>query len=43
MVFISLDELVPVACSLGEQHLSILGVGVGMAVMVASLGLLGQL
>jgi len=41
MVFISLDELVPVACSLGEQHLSILGVGVGMAIMAASLWLLG--
>jgi len=41
MVFISLDELVPVACSLGEQHLSILGVGVGMATMAGSLWLLG--
>jgi ZIP family zinc transporter len=40
MVFISLDELVPVACSLGEQHLSILGVGIGMAIMAASLWLL---
>jgi ZIP family zinc transporter len=41
MVFISLDELVPVACSFGEQHLSILGVGLGMAVMAVSLWLLG--
>jgi ZIP family zinc transporter len=41
MIFISLDELVPVACSLGEQHLSILGVGIGMAIMAASLWLLG--
>ncbi len=42
MVFISLDELVPVACSFGgENHLSILGVGLGMAVMAASLWLLG--
>jgi len=42
MVFISLDELVPVARSFcGEEHLSILGVGLGMAVMAASLWLLG--
>jgi ZIP family zinc transporter len=40
MVFISLDELVPVARSYGEEHLSIVGVGVGMAVMAASLWLL---
>jgi ZIP family zinc transporter len=40
MVFISLDELVPVACSFGEEHLSILGVGIGMAVMALSLWLL---
>jgi ZIP family zinc transporter len=39
-VFISLDELVPVACSFGEEHLSILGVGIGMAVMSFSLWLL---
>ncbi len=37
MVFISLDELVPVARSFGEEHLSIVGVVVGMAVMAASL------
>jgi len=42
MIFISLDELVPVARSFcGEEHLSILGVGIGMAVMAASLWLLG--
>jgi ZIP family zinc transporter len=42
MVFISLDELVPVARSFGgEEHLSIVGVGTGMAVMAASLWLLG--
>lgn len=42
MVFISLDELVPVARSFaGEEHLSIVGVGAGMAVMAASLWLLG--
>ena len=41
MVFISLDELIPVAGSFGEQHLSILGIGIGMAVMAASLWLLG--
>jgi ZIP family zinc transporter len=40
MVFISLDELIPVACSFCEEHLSILGVIAGMIVMVLSLGLL---
>ncbi len=37
MVFISLDELVPVARSFGEAHLSIVGVATGMVAMVASL------
>ncbi len=41
MVFISLDELVPVTSSFGEAHLSIIGVLVGMAVMVVSLWLFG--
>lgn len=42
MVFISLDELVPVARAFGgEEHLSIVGVGTGMAVMAVSLWLLG--
>jgi ZIP family zinc transporter len=40
MVFISLDELVPVARSFGEAHLSIVGVALGMAVMVTSLWVL---
>lgn len=40
MVFISPDELVPVARSVGEAHLSIVGVTVGMAVMAAILWLL---
>ena len=40
MVFISLDELVPVARSFGEEHLSIVGVGLGMVVMAASLWML---
>jgi len=40
MVFISLDELVPVACSFGEEHLSIVGVIMGMMVMALSLALL---
>ena len=40
MVFISLDELVPVSRSLGEEHLSIVGVMAGMAVMALSLWML---
>jgi ZIP family zinc transporter len=40
MVFISLDELIPVACSFCEEHLSILGVTSGMVVMVLSLWML---
>jgi ZIP family zinc transporter len=40
MVFISLDELVPVACSFGEEHLSIVGVITGMMVMALSLWML---
>lgn len=40
MVFIALDELVPVARSFGEEHVSILGVVIGMAVMAASLWML---
>ena len=36
MIFISLDELVPVSRSLGEEHLSIVGVMVGMTVMALS-------
>ena len=37
MVFISIDELVPVSRSYGEEHLSILGFIVGMVIMAASL------
>jgi len=40
MVFISLDELIPVASSFSEEHLSIVGVMAGMAVMALSLGML---
>ena len=40
MVFISLDELVPVARSFGEEHLSIVGVMLGMMVMALSLWML---
>lgn len=41
MVFISLDELLPAAREYGEHHLSIYGVVAGMAVMAASLAMLG--
>jgi len=37
MVFISIDELVPVSRSYGEEHLSIVGVVIGMLVMALSL------
>ena len=40
MVFISLDELIPVARSFGKEHLSIAGVVVGMVVMALSLWML---
>jgi ZIP family zinc transporter len=41
MVFISLDELVPVSKEYGEEHLSIVGIIIGMIVMALSLWLLG--
>ena len=41
MVFISLDELIPVSRSYGKEHLSILGVVIGMVVMFLSLWALG--
>jgi len=41
MVFIALDELIPTSRSFGKEHLAILGVIVGMAVMFASLWMLG--
>lgn len=40
MVFISLDELIPVARSFGHGHLAIAGTLVGMAIMALSLWLL---
>jgi len=40
MVFISIDELLPVSRAYGEEHLSIVGVVVGMAVMSLSLWML---
>jgi ZIP family zinc transporter len=40
MVFISLDELVPASRSFGQEHISIMGVIIGMAVMSFSLWLL---
>ena len=40
MVFISLDELVPVARSFDEEHLSIVGIFAGMVVMAVSLWML---
>jgi ZIP family zinc transporter len=40
MVFIALDELVPAACSFGEEHLPIVGAGAGMFIMALSLWLL---
>ncbi|MBE9531786.1 MAG: zinc transporter ZupT [Proteobacteria bacterium] len=39
MVFISLDELLPVSHSYGKEHVSILGVCAGMMVMALSLAL----
>jgi ZIP family zinc transporter len=41
MVFISLDELLPTAREYGEHHLAVYGFVAGMAVMAASLVLLG--
>jgi len=40
MVFITLDELIPVSRSFGKDHLSIIGVGLGMLVMFVSLWML---
>jgi ZIP family zinc transporter len=40
MVFISIDELLPISRAYGEEHLSIVGVVVGMAVMSVSLWML---
>jgi len=41
MVFIAIDELVPVSRSYGEEHLSIVGLMAGMIIMAASLWILG--
>ena len=40
MIYISLDELLPASQALGSQHLPILGIFMGMAVMAFSLALL---
>jgi len=40
MVFISIDELLPVSRAYGEEHLSIVGIVVGMAMMAFSLWML---
>jgi ZIP family zinc transporter len=40
MVFISIDELLPLSRAYGEEHLSILGIVGGMVVMAASLWML---
>jgi len=40
MVFISIDELLPISRAYGEEHLSIVGVVVGMVVMSFSLWML---
>ena len=41
MVFISLDELIPTSRSYGKEHLSILGVFVGMGIMFLTLWWIG--
>ena len=41
MIYISLDELLPASRSLGNEHISILGIIIGMFVMTLSLVLLG--
>jgi len=40
MIFISLDELVPASRSFGQEHVSIIGVIMGMAIMSLSLWML---
>ena len=40
MVFISLDELVPISRAYGEEHLSIVGIIAGMMLMSFSLWIL---
>ncbi len=41
MIYISLDEILPLAHRYGREHLVIIGLGSGMAVMAVSLFLLG--
>ena len=41
MIYVSLDELLPASRSLGNEHISILGIIIGMFVMTLSLVLLG--
>jgi len=41
MVFISLDELLPMANKYGEEHAATLGAAAGMALMIATLIMLG--
>jgi len=41
MIYISLDEILPLAYRYGREHLVIIGLGTGMAVMAVSLFLLG--
>jgi len=41
MIYISLDEILPLAHRYGHEHLVIIGLGIGMLVMAASLSLLG--
>ncbi|MFX1323427.1 MAG: zinc transporter ZupT [Promethearchaeota archaeon] len=40
MIYISLDELLPMSRSLGKEHISILGIATGMFVMALSLAIL---
>jgi len=40
MIYISLDELLPMSRSLGKEHISILGISAGMFVMAISLAIL---
>jgi len=37
MVYISIDELLPLAHEYGEEHTSIFGIIIGMAVIAATL------
>ncbi|NLL90734.1 MAG: zinc transporter ZupT, partial [Dehalococcoidales bacterium] len=41
MIYISLDEILPMAHKYGREHLVIIGVVAGMAIMALSMLLLG--